>query len=366
MLLTVPWSSDPIVSFKYTLVALTHWYLFTGLLLLLSKDLSSINPTWFRYYALPFLGILLYAWYHHAQYDFSVDTSVLVARPFYFDHALLSTAILLLLGIEVLQITQRGKGRWFAFIMVTALVLGVYLSFSRAAWLSAFIAITAILVLILAKRFPRVIAGIFLSGLLVFFLSFNAILSGITNNQVESKKGNWWQQIVSITNVSTDVSNLERLNRYKCALRMTADRPWTGFGAGTFQVAYLPYQLPDEMTRISVTHPGPHPPGRGGGAHSEYLQAFSELGVLGGCLFLLLVCWSIWTAIRIYWRAPDPYERHLALALLFGLLTFFIHGWFNNFLHQEKIAVLVWSSIGLLGQLDREIESKRMMIKKGD
>ena len=57
----------------------------------------------------------------------------------------------------------------------------------------------------------------------------------------------------SVGNITTDVSNLERLNRYSCAWRMFQDRPITGFGAGTFPIAFLPYQRQEEMTRISVT-----------------------------------------------------------------------------------------------------------------
>ena len=34
-------------------------------------------------------------------------------------------------------------------------------------------------------------------------------------------------------NVSTDASNLERINRWNCAIRMYAERPFLGHGPGT-------------------------------------------------------------------------------------------------------------------------------------
>ncbi len=354
MVVTIPWSSDPVVSAKYALVALVHWYLFAYTPLLIGWDSDRVLGRWFNFYTLPLILLLFYAWSVHAQYDFRIDASVLVARPFYFDHALLSTALLLVVGPYVYALFRR-RGRWhYAWPIVLLLLFGVYLSFSRAAWLSIILAGGIIIAIVLFKRYFRWMLGVSVTGFLLLLFLLPSLWQGIAENQVESKKGNWWQQIVSVTNISTDVSNLERLNRYRCALRMFGDRPVTGFGAGTYAIAYLPYQRAEEMTRISVSGPGPHPPGRGGGAHSEYLQALAELGLPGALFFLFLVGASLWTAIRIYYRASRASHRQLALALLFGLLTFFIHGLFNNFFHHSKIAMLIWSSMAILIHLERE------------
>ncbi len=359
MLLTIPGSSAPLVSAKYGLVALTHWYLFAYLPLLIGWQLPQLLPRWFNLYTFPLLLLLLYAWSVHAQYDFRIDASVLVARPFFFDHALLSTALLLVLG-PYLYALHRRRGRWhYAYPVVLLLLLGVYLSYSRAAWISALLALGLTGTLVLFRHYFRWMLGLTGLGLLGLALLLPSLWAGILQNRVESKKGNWWQQMASVANVTTDVSNLERLNRYRCAWRMVGDRPWRGFGAGTYALAYLPYQKPEEMTRISVTEVGPHPPGRGGGAHSEYFQALAELGWPGGLLFLALVLTSLFTAGRVYWSAARDSHRYLALALGFGLLTFFIHALFNNFFHHSKIAMLIWSSMAILIQLEREAADDR-------
>ena len=199
-------------------------------------------------------------------------------------------------------------------------------------------------------RFDHFIAMLFIVGS-IGFLSYNKVIGGVDSNRVESKKGDWKDQMTSVFNIKTDVSNLERINRYSCAWRMFKDRPIFGFGAGTFQVEYLAYQKTEEMTRISVTHPGPHPPGRGGGAHSEYFQALSELGLIGFLIWIGFLFATLWSGLDIYHRQPVKWKKETALFLTFGLLTFFIHASFNNFLHNGKIAVLVWSFMAYLDHL---------------
>ena len=78
------------------------------------------------------------------------------------------------------------------------------------------------------------------------------------------------------------------------------------------------------------------------------------MGLLGGLLFLSLILTSLRSAIRVYWNG-NPSQQILVLGLLFGLLTFFIHGLFNNFFHQGKIAILIWSSMAILTNLERRI-----------
>ncbi|MEM9822193.1 MAG: O-antigen ligase family protein, partial [Bacteroidota bacterium] len=361
MAVGIPFSSDPIVSTKYTVVAATHWFLFAYVPVLLPLPPLKATSKWLNYYAISILVILLLAWSVHAQYDFRIDASVLVARPFFFDHALLSTSLLLLLGIYVFssiqflfaifRTTPNRQAHWknsYPLFLSLLFSLGVYLAFSRAAWLSTIIAIIVLGVVGCFKHFFRYMLGLSILTFVLLLLLSPMLWQEVQNNRIESKKGTWWEQIVSSANISTDVSNLERLNRYSCAYRMFLDRPLLGFGVGTFETAYLSYQRPEEMTRISVTTPGPHPPGRGGGAHSEYFQALSEMGLLGILLFMALALLSCWTAIRVYWTASLWEHRYLALALLFGLLTYFVHGFFNNFFHHSKIAILVWSSMAIL------------------
>lgn len=350
MAICVPFSSQWKVSLKYWIVASAHWWIFYhGIGLVLVNKLDDFLSL-FKKYACCFTLILIYAWYTHAQYDFRIDASVLVARPFYFDHAMYSAVLLLLVPfIPFFHFYKKTtKRQWINWLWASLMLLGVYLSFSRAAWLSA-IAAAALLILIYLFRIPfKHLLSLFAITIIGILFFMPALSQKLVNNQAESKKGTLWEQFISSANVTTDVSNLERLNRYSCAIRMTNDRPWTGFGPGTFQFAYLTYQKPEEMTRISVTVAGEHQPGRGGGAHSEYLQAFAEMGIVGGLCWIGILLSVLWSALNQYHLRKDK----IILALLFGLTTFFVHALFNNFLHHGKIAALVWGSLALLSLLN--------------
>ena len=105
------------------------------------------------------------------------------------------------------------------------------------------------------------------------------------------------------------------------------------------------------MTRISVTQPvrerNADTFGRGGGAHSEYLQSLAETGWLG-----LVLQWSFLSAVLF--GLIERYkitQNGVFLIVLCSLLTFLLHGMVNNFLHDGRVAALVWGAIGYYSSL---------------
>ena len=83
------------------------------------------------------------------------------------------------------------------------------------------------------------------------------------------------ERIESISNVSSDASNLERFNRWNSAIRMFQERPIQGWGPGTYAFCYAPFQDSKDLTIISTNF------GDGGNAHSEYLGPLAEQGLFG-------------------------------------------------------------------------------------
>ncbi len=91
--------------------------------------------------------------------------------------------------------------------------------------------------------------------------------------------------------------------------------------------------------------------GRGGGAHSEYVQALSESGWPGLFCWLLLAAGSVALGIRVYLRTGRVYWLFLSLSLL----SFFLHGLVNNFLHDARVAALVWGQVAMVvGRASRQ------------
>ena len=371
MAFTIPFSVDLVISLKYFLVSLAYWWVFYIGFWYYLKHSNHDVLDWLHTYSLTFVCVVLYAWLVHAQYNFRVDISVMAARPFYKDHALYSAAMSLLFFVFALQVIQpfsltkqnifrKGGHIFFAVIFL----LGIYLSFCRAAWLSLILTLGfGVWISIFKIRFHILIISLLLFGGLTFAILPKA-LPLLKQNISESKKGGWLDQVKSIGNITSDASNLERINRYSCAWRMFLDRPITGFGAGTYPSAYLPYQKPEEMTRLSVTttqmSTGPHYSGRGGSTHSEYLQALSELGLPGFLCFLAIVGSSLFTGMIVYYNSQQQSHRRLAMALLLGVSSYFIHTLLNNFLHSDKIAALFWAMLAALAVLKTQIKSSQI------
>ncbi|MBL0103008.1 MAG: O-antigen ligase family protein [Bacteroidetes bacterium] len=183
-------------------------------------------------------------------------------------------------------------------------------------------------------------------GLLIVFLSMRTdIMMKLEKNRQDSAT-DFNKHIQSISNISTDASNLERINRWNCAIRMWKLRPFWGWGPGTYQFNYAPFQKASEMTIISTNA------GDMGNAHSEFIGPLSEQGVLGMVAMIILVVVVIYRATIIYSKSKNRSTQRLTLALLLGLVTYFIHGTLNNFLDTDKLAVPFWAFISMIVALD--------------
>jgi O-antigen ligase len=127
---------------------------------------------------------------------------------------------------------------------------------------------------------------------------------------------------------------------------MFKKEPLLGFGPGTYRFKYAPFQRSTEITYVSTNA------GSLGNAHSEYLGPMAEQGLFGTLGMLMIVIASIVTGTRVYQKSDRAEIRLLAMGILIGLFTYFLHGFLNNFLDQDKASAPFWSMIAILVALD--------------
>lgn len=319
-----------LVSWKYKTVATSHWVVFFG-------GLALWPQMWYRLvriFSFSLAAVAVYTLVHHACYHFRVDQVMLAPLPFFPDNTIYSAVLALTLLGGVMPWLFRARP-WqngsdpLPFKLSTGIavlfIMALCFAFSRAAW-----------------------GSLLLTGFVGSALYFKKYVRWFLLVAVLGVMGGFVFREKISDRLRADVSSMERLNRYACSIRMAQDRPWTGFGPGTFQFQYLSYQKPDQMTRLSVTEPlarrGPDNYGRGGGAHSEYFQALAETGWPGLLCWLLLVTGSMAVGIRLYKLDDNIYW----LMLTASLLSFFLHALVNNFLHDARVAALVWGQIAIL------------------
>lgn len=345
MLFTAITSQLPLVSLKQ--LATRIWfivpYYFVLAHLFLKSDRNKLTFLWLFLITLTVAAI--YTLVIHSQYGFTKKTSTWVMFPLFKEHTSYG-AVLAMMYPAALYLTFR-KSSWgfnaVAGAMLAILTLATVLSYTRAAWLSLVGAGAVYLVYLFrwSKTTVWSLAGI---AVLIAALNFSWISSKFERNRTDSSD-DLNEHVASVTNVSTDASNLERINRWNSAIRMFKDRPVLGHGPGTYMFLYAPYQKPSEKTIISTNA------GNRGNAHSEYLSPLAESGVMGLLTFLGLIITVIVVAVNSYARASSPFLKSLIRVAFLGLITYFLHGFLNNFLDMDKASAPFWGFFALLASI---------------
>jgi len=339
-------STMPVVSLKHLLSQM--WFIIPFFYLGTQLFRETINIRRFVWmYSASLVIVIAYTLYSHAEQGWTQEAAHWVMYPFYNDHTAYAAAIALFIPVifaftRLEDISTREKT--LAAMMLLVLIIAIVLSYTRAAWISLIVALLAFIVYYFRIRFWTV----FISGVTVvtLFLTFQGdILMKLEKNRQDSAT-DINQHLQSISNISTDASNLERINRWNSAFRMWDQHPFFGWGPGTYQFNYAPFQKSDEMTIISTNA------GNRGNAHSEYIGPLAESGVIGMASMILLVITTLYSATMVYSRTKDRQLRILMLGVLLGLITYFVHGTLNNFLDTDKLSVPFWAFMAMLVSLD--------------
>lgn len=351
-------SALPSVSLKYLLIR----FCYVGTFFLMATFFfRKEKRPWIIYlmYAIGTILPVIKAMTFHATLDFSQKGAYLMSKPFFNDHTVYGACIAFLLPVLLIlffNIRLFSSSRILpGFLLVIILFFSVaeFLSFSRAAWLSLIGALALYIALRMGMGGRTFLVGVFMvfAGVV---LNFDTLYGKLAENKAVSNREALDQHIKSITSIEADVSNKERINRWKCAIRMGNERPVFGFGPRTYKFYYGKYQLRQDMTYTSTFT------GNRGHAHSEYLQYYAETGVFGFVLHIVLFLLMIYKGMECYRLTTDRRNKLLALMALLGFTTYFIHGGFNGFMDDDKMASLVFVSMGLIVYLD--VERKKQVL----
>ena len=348
MVCTSFFAEKPLVSVKFTLN--TFWYLSTYFFwtILFLKDNPKDFYNWLYIIALPICLVVMYTMFKHGLKGFSKQSSYYIMRPFYKEHTAYAASIAVFVPIFLIMAIYGKFKQWVKilfYIVFLILFLGVIASYTRGAWIGVLVAFATIFSL-KYWGFTRVIIPFLLTFIAGFMIFFGADIFFSFSNTGNSTNQGLTKHIKSIVNLRTDESNKERINRWVAARGMLEDKPLTGFGPGNYAMTYAPFQQYEFLTSISTFR------GDGGTAHSEFFLAASEMGYIG---LILVIAWfftTIFKGIQAVLNATVYEHRFLYLAALTGLMTFFVHAFFNNFLDQDKVAIPVYYCMAIIVALD--------------
>ena len=346
MIITTITSEMPVVSIKFVVSRI--WFIIPAYFMcaVLFKNPKNINRFIWLYIA-GLVIVVIYTIINHAMHGFDGDTAHWVMSPFYNDHTAYGAALavyIILCFAYLFMPNMKISKRLGVVIVLCILLLAIVLSFCRASWISLIAAIGVLACVLLKIKF-KYIATITIVLVGLFFAFQQQIFDSLSKNDQDAS-GNIMENIQSITNITTDASNLERINRWNSAIRMFKERPAVGWGPGTYQFIYAPFQESKNKTIISTNS------GDMGNAHSEYIGTLAEQGVVGALLVVSIVVVFMYCGLMTYRRAKNRESKILVLASTLALLGYYVHGTMNNFLDTDKLAVPIWSCMAIITAID--------------
>jgi O-antigen ligase len=129
-----------------------------------------------------------------------------------------------------------------------------------------------------------------------------------------------------------DFSGAGRHDFWRVAVEAFEEKPALGHGAGTYQFSWEQHR--------SIEMPVHD-------AHSLYLEAFAELGAIGGILVLALVGTMLWCAFAA-WRAAIHPQRERYAAMLAAMLAFAVGAGFDWFWEMAGLGAIFFLAGGVV------------------
>ena len=347
MLITCLTSVRPVISLKafaskLWFITSCYWFFMQ----LVEDDLKNA-VRYFNCYALGLTIIVCITTYLHALSGFDEHYAHYVMSPFYNDHTAYGAALAFMIpitsGFFFLPDNKLPK-KIFYVVITLILLMAFYLSFSRAAWISLVVAIGVLIILKLRIKLSWLLGSGLILGLLLFFYADDILYKMSRNSQDSS--GNFIEHVQSMSNISTDASNMERINRWTAAFGMIEEKPVFGWGPGTYQFEYAPFQKGYYRTIISTDF------GDGGNAHSEYIGPCAESGIPGMLTVFAIVFTFLIIGIKTYIYTEDKTLKLLSLCMVISLVSYYTHGVFNNFLDTDKLSAIVWAAMAVITVCD--------------
>lgn len=228
-------------------------------------------------------------------------------------------------------IGPKARIRLALIIMVVALVM-TRSRMGNIAFFSSLIIMGGLFVLVTPKHRLRnglILASILVIDLLVIshWFGLEALQQRLAETQlrdrvelVEGADGIARETVVARNNIIRD-----DLNVY--LRRQIEARPWSGYGAGSFETTFQRY-------------PGRDVPGRANDAHNDYGQFVIEYGLIGVLPLAGFVVLAFWRGLQPVWRRRSLYRSGVGLGACIGILSLMIHSATDSNLQMPANAAL--------------------------
>lgn len=217
-----------------------------------------------------------------------------------------------------------------AVISFSAMLGGLFFSYSRGAWIASAAGLSVTLLLILVRSKRAVSLSVLLALVLAIVIGLGEI--NIVPNIITERfasVGDYFnfQDVRGVRANDENFALVERRAHWQAALSMFESSPWVGVGFGNYAVAYPNFSLPKWEDPL-------------GHAHNYYLNVLAEAGGIGFIAFLVLWIAIFWVLFRAALRGEHALARGVIAGACGVIVALSIHNFFDNlFVHAMYIQV---------------------------
>ena len=257
------------------------------------------------------------------QIDFSAQTRATgtIGHPNVLSYLFEITGPLML---ALLTTSQKKMDRLLYLATFAAVLVGTFLTLSRAAWIAELVTLPAVAFVLYGSTLWKPPAVYIIVGSLVAAAVSSPVLPTIIKRLVADDAG----------------SASHRWPLIRGAFSVLKQFPVFGVGLNNFGNSFARY---DTTHYARIFGPVNHV------VHNLYMLVWTEVGTVGFVAFLWGFAGPFWIAVRAY-RSADPFFKAIAVGGAAGLFAHLIHGLFDpGFKTGLPISSLIACQIGLIG-----------------
>ncbi|MCB0527687.1 MAG: O-antigen ligase family protein [Saprospiraceae bacterium] len=340
-------SQDLYVSVKYWLAKgwyVVVFYFLAGHMLNDERDFKDL--VW--WFFIPLLLAVTIVLIRHAAIGFSFEQVGFVMGPFFRNHVTYACVLAVFLPFLWYAIYwyRKYSFRWWIIAWgILVFIVGINFSFTRAAYV-ALVAAIGIQWVVRRKwlRIALLAAGLFFA-LLISFVSTRDNWLQFAPEYEKTVTHAHFDRLLDATTKLEDISTMERVYRWVAASYMIQDRPYVGFGPGTFYFFYKKYTVTSFKTYVSNN------PERSG-IHNYFLMVTVEQGLPGFVIFLFFVVLTMFKGEHIYHQTKDVSRRRTLMAALLCFVLINLLMLMNDLVETDKVGSFFFMAAAIMVNID--------------
>lgn len=358
MIITVVFSTQPLISLKFLLAK--GWYIGAFVLapLMIFKEKGSIRTAAIALTAAMFL-VTTIVLIRHYQYDFKFANINDATTPFFRNHV--NYSAMLVCMVPVMFAFYNGVKTKEARVLLAGVILislaALFFSYARGAWVALIVGMIAYWMIKRRLLFYGYLVAVVVAIGALFWLKNNDRYLQYANDYKTTIFHKDFGEHLVATYKLKDVSTAERFYRWIAGVRMIKDNWLAGYGPNSFYYNYKGYAVPAFKTWVSNNKDHST-------VHNYFLLIAIEQG-LPGLLFLLIIFGAmLYYAQYLYHRVKDVFYRTTAITVGVIVTMIVVLNFLSDLIETDKIGSLFFLCIAVLIVTDINSRTVEQMSKR--